>query len=174
MSGGIVFSLMLVTAAAPVGEQPDPVSAFACKAGRQARTRGLQTVVEAYHRHSVTILKAALAGDVNRLRDMVDPATKFTILSSDDNAIDWRETGASAAVTFARGIGPTGYQFSIAPSGLGLADPCGETSAELMLIGRPPNETLVVTFRYRRGMLVDVVARNVDMTRGDFASAADR
>ncbi|HEX5182945.1 MAG TPA: hypothetical protein VFW19_07310 [Allosphingosinicella sp.] len=164
----------MLLAAAPAAAQPDPVSAFGCRTRALVTDQNLQMVADAYHRHSVTILKMALAGDLDRLRDMVDPSAKFEILLSDDHGVGWDETGASAAVTFARAVGPTSYEFSTAPSGIALADPCRETSAELMLTGRWPDERVVATFRYRRGLLVGAVARLVDLTRGDFGSAADR
>jgi hypothetical protein len=42
--------------------------------------------------------------------------------------------------------------------------------AELLLTGTGPLKAVAATFRYRRGILVEVVARKVDLSRGQLAA----
>ena len=149
----------------------DQVAAFGCRADRQAARQDLQVIAAAYGQRSIAIVRAALTGDTNSLGRMVAPSARFTLFRGDVGAGS-RLTGADAAVEFVGGISPASYQYATAPTMPSLADPCGETAAEVMLTGQRPGEAVLATFRYRAGLLAEVDARHIDVTRGDFASAA--
>jgi hypothetical protein len=152
--------------------RPDQVAAFGCTAGQQTARTDMQAVTAAYGRRSIAIVRAALTRDKVALGRMVAPSASFTLFQG-DAGVRSRLTGADAAVEFVGGIRPVGFQYSTAPSMPSLADPCGEADADVMLTGRRPGEAVLATFKYRAGLLAEVDARRVELTRGDFASIAD-
>jgi hypothetical protein len=177
---GKIFCLALFTGAialAPAAgqtgaSQPDQVAAFGCTADRQAARTDMQVVAAAYGRRSIAIVRAALTRDKDALGKMVATSASFMLFQG-DVAAGSRLTGADAAVEFVGGIRPADFQYSTAPTMPSLADPCGEAGADVLLTGRT-GEAVLATFKYRAGLLAEVNARRVELTRGSFASAADR
>ncbi|HEY1606736.1 MAG TPA: hypothetical protein VGF77_14180 [Allosphingosinicella sp.] len=171
-TGALALAPTAGQAASPPPVQPDPVASFGCKADREAPRQDLQAIASAYGQRSVAIVRAALARNMNALGRMVAPSASFTLFRG-DVGIASRRTGSDAAVEFVGGIGPEAFQYSTAPTMPSLADPCGEAAADVMLTGRQPGEAVLATFKYRAGLLAEVDARHIDVTRGDFAPAAD-
>lgn len=170
-TGALALATAAGQAASPPPVQPDPVASFGCRADRQAPRQDLQVIAAAYSQRSVAIVRAALTRNMEALGRMVAPSANF-ILFRGDVGIGSRRTGADALVELFGGIGPAAFQFSTSPAMPSLADPCGETDADVMLIGRQPGEAVLATFKYRAGLLAEVAARHIDVTRGDFAPGA--
>lgn len=170
-TGAIALAPAAGQAGASQSDGLDQVGAFGCSADRQAARQDLQVIAAAYGQRSIAIVRAALTRDTDSLGRMVVPSARFTLFRGDVGAGS-RLTGADAAVEFVGGIRPASYQYSTAPTMPSLADPCGETAAEVMLTGQKSDEAVLATFKYRAGLLAEVDARHVDVTRGDFATAA--
>ena len=97
---------------------------------------------------------------------MVAPTATFSVFQG-DVGVGPRSSGPQAAIEFAKQISPTSYQFQVG-SGPFTMDPCGETSAEIILTGKNPNKAVIATFKYVKGILVGVESSHVYLTRGDF------
>lgn len=168
---GAIALVPVAGQATSAADEPDPVAAFSCGADRQAARQGLQAIADAYSQRSVAIIRAALTRDMDSLRKMIAPSASF-ILFKGDVGTGPRGTGADAAAEFLGGIKPAAYQFSTASRMPSIADPCGQTEAEVMLTGRKPGEAVLATFKYRAGILAEVNARRIALTRGVFVRTA--
>lgn len=150
---------------------PDPVSSFHCDANGGVSTKNVKVVADAYGWRSVSIIEAALAGDIGRLAKMVAGDAHFTLFQGDVGNGPG-STGPRAAIEFVRMVRPVRFQFATG-SGPFSTDACS-TSVDVTLDQRDPPTAALATFKYRHGMLVDVTASEVDVLQGDFSSKRDR
>jgi hypothetical protein len=160
--------LLFFVTASPTADRPDGVAAYSCGNRRATDLANLAEIGEAYGRRSVAIIQAGLRQDVSALAKMVAPSAKF-IYYQGDVGMGPRSVGAEAAAEFARKIGARRFQFSVAPGGPFSENPCDPITSEVRVIGEDPASAKVLTFKYDRGMLVDVTGSAVTLVNGRFA-----
>lgn len=170
----LAFALpaVLCVAAAPASIVNDAVDSFHCDSGQKVDQANVASVNAAYGSRSATIVERALAADASQLAKMVSPTATFTLFQG-DVGVGPRSTGAQAAIAFAQQLTPTSYHFSVGPGPFSM-DPCDEASADLVLEGNKPGEVVYAEFKYLNGVLIEVEASQLHLTRGDFPKPSDR
>lgn len=127
----------------------------------------------AYNNRSVAIMRSALAGDSERLSEMISPNSTFTLFQG-DVGVGPRSTGPLAAIEFAKQIAPRHFQFSASSAGPLEMNPCGLATAELTFTSEHSDDAVIAEFKYEDGFLTGVRASRVALVRGDFHNASPR
>lgn len=167
MRSAITLSALFCVAAGPAPVASDAVDGFHCSSGQKVDEANVADVNTAYGSRSAAIVGRALANDAAQLERMVSPNATFTLIQG-DVGVGPESTGAQAAIAFAKQLTPTSYQFSVGPGPFSM-DPCGEASADLVLGGNKPSEVVYAEFKYLNGILIEVEASRLHLTRGDFS-----
>jgi hypothetical protein len=180
MSSAGALALFLIAAGQSIAQLPgsdatddptsDPVARFACSSVLSTGREDMRTVATAYGRRSVAIVQSGLADDQTKLGYMIAPEAQIVTYRG-DMASSPRSTGVPAVAEWVRTLRPKSFRYEIAATAPEPIDPCGDVRTTMILQGERDGQLINMEFRYRGGLLVRALGREVRVETGTFAAS---
>jgi len=174
-----LLPLLLLAAGQSISQLPDAgaedperdaVSRFACVSPLSRGQESANVIDAAYGRRAVAIIRAGLADDQMRLNAMVAPEVQIVTWRG-DTSVSPKAPGFAGVTEWARTLRPKSFRYQVAASGSVAADPCGEARISVILQGERAEQVVDMEFRYRGGLLVRAVGREVRVETGNLAGS---
>jgi hypothetical protein len=178
MSSSGFLALFLIAAGQSIAQLPgagaiddptsDAVARFSCASVLSTGREDLRTIAAAYGQRSVALVRAGLADDQTKLGYMVAPEAQI-VTHRGDMASGPKTTGPRAVSEWARGLRPKSFRYEIASTAPEPTDPCGDVRTTMILQGERDDQLINMELRYRGGLLVRALGREVRVETGRFA-----